>query len=523
MTPPRPHARLWFSAVFVLVTIFWTFDLARLHTGVPHPLDDVWEYGVTARHLLAGDGFRTSVLHPPLWGLRDAALTVPVLVHGPLVPLLFAPLLALLGAGALDHVAWLSALFALLTALLLFRVGTRHFGPAVGAAAAMLFTLAPLTVRAVHHDVSALAGAFLMFLVFDLLARERPHHTAAAIVLGLGTLVRPEMPLALAGLSMLAGGMGTVTLLLGIVAVSGAWWWHNWRVTGSPFFNLSSYLLVGYSERWPGISVLRDFALTPARWPGVLAEQTPGLPQKAVRCLPYAVKRALLTPSDLTGWLAAVGFFVSVARASTRWIAVAAFVCALVPVAVMSVMVRNTRYLVPFLALWALSGAVGAEWLWSRIPRVGRSRAWLLLLALLVLPSTVSELRAGAREAGALRIRLAAERAALASRVTPEAALPRVTALGIEPRAGTSRKAPRLMFSDTPDFVAWTTGRPTVWMTRWEYDRLPTPTAARSTGVAPRDSRPDRRMTPGAKLPVEPQSLPSRGGPEDTWFAEGLR
>ena len=188
---------------------------------MPDPLDDTWEYGVAARHLLSGDGFRTSVIHPPLWGLRDAALTVPVLVHGPLLPLLFAPALALLGAGALDQVAWLAALFALLTALLLCRLGTRHFGPAVGAAAALLFTLAPLTLRAVHHDVSVVAGAFLLLLAFDLLARERPRHTAAALVLGLGMLVRPEMALALVGLSMLAGGAGTVTLVLGMALVCG--------------------------------------------------------------------------------------------------------------------------------------------------------------------------------------------------------------------------------------------------------------------------------------------------------------
>ena len=131
MSVRHPHARIWLLAVAVLVGLFWALDLAWLHGGAPDPLDDTWEYGVAARHLLLGHGFRTSVIHPPLWGLRDAALTVPLLVHGPLLPLLFAPALALLGAGALDQVAWFAALFALLTALLLCRLGTRHFGPAV--------------------------------------------------------------------------------------------------------------------------------------------------------------------------------------------------------------------------------------------------------------------------------------------------------------------------------------------------------------------------------------------------------
>src|SRR5512143_3264505 len=121
MEPRHPHPGRWLAAV--------------LGAGVPDPLDDVGEYGVTARQLLAGHGFRTTVIHPPLWGLRDAALSVPVLVHGPLLPLLAAPALAALGAGALDHAAWPAALFAFLAAALVFRTGTRHFGPAAGAAA----------------------------------------------------------------------------------------------------------------------------------------------------------------------------------------------------------------------------------------------------------------------------------------------------------------------------------------------------------------------------------------------------
>jgi len=500
MVTRHPRARIWLTAVFVVVALFWVFDLGWLRTGVPNLLDDTWEYGVAARHLLAGDGFRTSVIHPPLWGLRDAALTVPLLVHGPLVPVLFAPALALLGAGALDQIAWFGAFFALLTALLLCSLGTRHFGPAVGAAAALLFTLAPLTLRAVHHDATLVVGAFLLLLVFDLLARDRPRPTAAAIVLGLAVLVRTEMTLALFGLSMLAGGSGAVTLVFGMAMVAGAWWWHNWSATGSPFFSLSTYLLVGYSERWPGISVLRDFSLTPAQWPRVLLDLAPELTHKAQANLRQTLKIAILVPSALTGWLAAVGLVVGAARASTRWIAIAAFVCTLVPMAVIAFTLLDPRYITPFLPLWALSAAVAAEWLWGRIPRAGRTLGWLPVLALLMLFATVPALRQEAREARAFAAQLAVERAALAPRVTPAATLPRLTALGLERPAGLAPTAPRLMFSDTPDFVAWTTGRPTVWVTRDEYARLPAPGAAVSAG-----------------------SPPPHGAAIDTWFHEDLR
>lgn len=500
MVTRHPRARTWLAAVFVGVTLFWVFDLGWLRAGAPDRLDDTWEYGVAARHLLAGDGFRTSVIHPPLWGLRDAALTVPVLVHGPLVPVLLAPVLAVFGAGALDRIAWFGACFALLTALLLCRLGTRHFGPAVGATAALLFTLAPLTLQAVHHDATLLVGAFLLLLAFDLLARDRPRPTAAAIVLGLGVLVRTEMTLALFGLSMLAGGAGAVTLLLGMAMVAGTWWWHNWNATGSPLFNLSTYLLVGYSERWPGISVLRDFALTPAQWPRVLLEPAPELQHKAQANLHHALKLALLAPSALTGWLAAVGLVVGAARAATRWIAIAAFLCALVPVAVITFTLIDPRYITPYLPLWALSAAVAAEWLWGRIPRVGRAPGWLPVLVLLMLPATVPALRQQAREARTCAALLAAERAALAARITPAATLPRLTTRGFERPGGAAPAAPRLMFSDTPDFVAWTTGRPTVWVSRDEYARLPAPGAAGTVG-----------------------SPPARGTADDVWFHEEFR
>ncbi|HET7224835.1 MAG TPA: hypothetical protein VFK69_03885, partial [Candidatus Eisenbacteria bacterium] len=73
----------------------------------------------------------------------------------------------------------------------------------------------------------------------------------------------------------------------------------------------------------------------------------------------------------------------------------------------------------------------------------------------------------------ALRARLERERAALA-------ALPAV--------------AP--MFSDTPDFVAWTTRRPTVWVSRAQYQALPA--CAGGTAAA--------------------AALPCRHDPRQAWF-----
>ena len=103
-TRPLAASRALLGALLIATT-FWVFDLGSLHGGIPSPLDDTWEYGVAARHLLAGDGYRTGVIHPPLWTLRDSAITVPLLIHGPLAPAIVAPLVLARGAKAIAAAA----------------------------------------------------------------------------------------------------------------------------------------------------------------------------------------------------------------------------------------------------------------------------------------------------------------------------------------------------------------------------------------------------------------------------------
>jgi len=176
---------------------------------------------------------------------------------------------------------------------------------------------------------------------------------------------------------------------------------------------------------------------------------------------------------------------------------------------VMSLTSFDPRYIAMFLPLWALAVGLAARWLWSLLPGVGRTDAWVALLVVLMLPATVPALVRAGREGRALEVRLREERAALAPLVTPATGLPRITTLGIERPADHLRAAPRLMFSDTPDFVAWTTGRPTVWVTSADYQRLPGPASA------VRRSPTGRVMASQAALS---DTLPSRGEPKDTWF-----
>ena len=483
---PRSHVISSPLAVALLLAAgFWILDLAVLRAGVPDPLDDTWEYGVAARHLVAGDGYRTSVIHPPLWTLRDSALTVPVLIHGPLIPALIAPLTLALGDRAIDSIAWIGAIFATLTLIPLVRLARRLFDDHVAIGAAMLVTLSPSMIRAVNHDPALAIGAFFFTLALDLAWRPESRPLAAGIAIGVASLIRPEMILAGGMLVLFADPRARWPLALGLIACVSPWWIHQYRATGVPFFNLSSYLLIGYSERYPQLAVLRDFHLPPSAWPAALRDMLPTLPRKWIHWAPRAAKHALLAPSAATGVLALFGLARWVSTSNQARLAKRAALLAAIPIVIMITAEHSPRYVTPFLSLWVIAAACGAREIMALIPALARRRgASIALLAILVLPSTIMELTRSTREARVLEARLESEREALRPLrlSTINARLP-----------GDVKELPP-MFSDTPDFVAWSTGRSVVWVTADEYLKLPFPSE------------------PGAGV------IPYRGSAEYTWF-----
>ncbi len=440
--------------VFAIAALFWCADLLFLRSGVPDRLDDSWEYGLVAKSLLSGAGFQTPVIHPPLWSLRDGMGTVPVLVHGPLVPLILTPLVAGFGAAAIDQVAWVSALFAALAAAATARLALRLSSVPVAIAAAGLVTLSPLMIRAVHHDVALPIGAWLLIVAIDAAWRPSPRAVLAGLAMGLGALVRPEFLLAAPLVLMLSRGhwwRGAIALL-GVVA---PWGWHGLVHAGTPFFNLSSYLAIGYWRERPGISVMRDFALAPSAWPAALREALPSLPAKWAEFFPSSAKRVLMTPSGATGLLVPIGLGFAFLRRESRDVAAAAAALALLPLAIMTATLYDERYLTPLLPLFAIGAAIGAQGISSWLPSwLRRDRLWMSALALLLSLSAGPALHDGWREGDIDRGRLAREREALHVNES-------------------HMRAQGLVFTDTPDFVAWTIAVPAVWIAAAEYARLP--------------------------------------------------
>jgi hypothetical protein len=438
-------------------------DLAVLRGSFVDLRDDTWEYLVAARHLLAGDGFRTSVIHPPLlaW-LRPADSTVPVLIHGPLVPLLLVPLVALAGDSAPGAIGWLSAPLALLAAAALFRLARPRFGDRVAGVAAALLPWTPLAWRALNHDAVLLLGALLFTLSLEAALRARPRPGWAGLWCGLCYLARAEalllapiVGIAAALEARRAGrpaGRAAALFAAGFAGCALPWWWHNALSTGSPFFNLSGYLAVSYWPPYHNLGALLDPTLDPTRWREELPALIGALPAKMWSFLPHAAKLTLLQPSVLAAPLT-IGGMVWLWRAG-RGMALATLGVLATLTLLMCATVYDVRYLATALPLICLASAAGAVRLVHRLGRWGVAAA-AALLALAVAPASWREATGPDQEA---RGRAAQE----------QAALDRSLESG----------EPMLVLSDIPDLVAWRTGWPVVWV-----DPEAAPEAARNTAA----------------------------------------
>src|SRR5437867_774232 len=351
-------------AVATLAALYWIVVLAILGAGPPHPLDDVWEDGLAARQLLAGHGFRTTMIYPPLWTLRDpATMTGPLEVHGPWLPSALALPLRLWGPGLLDHLDWAAAAVAVVIALQVFRLGSRWFGAPVGVAAALLWTFAPILLQAVAHSLSVVVGAVLLMTALDLIARDRARPLLAGLALGIGYGARPELLVAVPVLAAYVGGRGSEGLWragrvgVGFLAVAGAWWWHQAATTGMPFFNLSSYMLLGSTPAHPGTTLMRDFGAPPANWPTIFRAELPTLWTKWVPLVPRAARHLLTGLGASLGWLVVAGAWGMIAAPDRRREAGLVILVAMIPIGMMILANPTKLYLVPFLGLIAVAAA----------------------------------------------------------------------------------------------------------------------------------------------------------------------
>lgn len=453
---PRAAAEVLPRVVVVAAAcaLWWVGVLLAVPGGSPELLSDAWEYALFARHLAEGWGFRTSAIHPPLWPLHDERLTVPMLVHGPMLPCLITPFLLISRDAAVAAIPWIAALFATLTGVTLYRVASRMAGGPAGAAAVLLFTLSPLAIHAVLSDPSFAIGAFWSALAIERLAAGRA--VQAGLACGAGTLVRPEFLLVAPLLALAAQGAGW-RLLAGAVLPWLPWAWHQTAASGVPAFNLSSYLLIAFTPAYPDLSALRDFDLRIDRWHAVLLRELPGLWTKWLHAAPRALKHMIVAPGAATGWLAVLALLAARRGALAPLLPGARVVLVMaVPPLLMIAAQHRPDFMTTLLPLWALLAVLGALFLAG--PRDASRRRWVLIaLVVLAIPGAWRAVGDHAFSAAMWRDWLARERSVLMS----------------PPGPGLSGGAHGpLIFTDAPGFLSWTTGRTAVWVTQAELERF---------------------------------------------------
>lgn len=454
----RVPGTLWMA--LALVALLWAVALAALGVGVPDPRDDLWEYGVVARHLIAGEGFRTTVIHPPVWSLRAPSGSVAMWVHGPLIPLVLVPWIQIGGEGALDHAAWLGAGLVLLAAWFAGRAALRHGGAGAGASTLIVVALSPLLWSAAVHDLSMAAGALAIAIALDQAWRERPRGVTAGVALGIGALARPELLFAgLASMLILARGQDRIRTLIGLALPTAAVWIV--RAFGAlPARNLSELLVVCYTARWPELSALRDFHLTPGSLGAAIREAAPGLGAKWAHQGPRALFHLLSAPCVAVAPLMVLGL-IRGWTSSGRPAKVGLLLLAAIPISLITLTESSARYVMPWVPLAAVASVAGAREILRRT-RMSPSIASVIPV-LLTVPFAATSLATRAQEVPRLRAAIEAERVALRP-------------LDV---VRTRERSP--FFSDRPDFDAWITGRSVVWLERHEFDRLPPADSTEST------------------------------------------
>jgi hypothetical protein len=450
MTPaslPIRNAARWailascLAALFALVT----------YPNIP-PASDLWDYSQEARQLGRGEGFTSLYTYPVHLGPDDAPF--PVRWRMPLYAALGATLWQLgvpLPAGYFVLAVLAHAILVALVFLL-----TEHLHSTWAAHIAAAATIAsPLLLDPYSAGLSQVPAAALGVGVWLLLLRGRGLRSAlAAAVLAAGAWYLRSESLVMAPLWIWAAARGGrarrgVSFTVAYAALCIPWLFIYRAISGTAAPIQGNPMLL-YTQEFPGYSSSRTYG---EAMPGIL-EYLLGHP------LAFAwrfVKDLLGYGVDLLWGLGPVAVGLGIAglllrEPKERWgslrPAMPLLIAAAIQIAAFSMLERSPRFLVPAVPLVCVALGIAAAPTLDRI--CGRTRVYVLL-AVLVLERCVMlgfETREAARRFPPLPAAFATE---LRDELERHGALAR----------------PGLIWTDSPDWVAWHLDRPALLLPLW--------------------------------------------------------
>ncbi|MFB3880134.1 MAG: ArnT family glycosyltransferase [Armatimonadota bacterium] len=257
----------------VLFTVAWLLPCLAIQlwffsaqfTGLV--MVDAMDAAQVARHISEGDGFTTSFIRPLSLGIAPHAASHPDLYNPPLHPLVLAVAFNVLGAND-RTVGMVSVLFAVLTSVMAYLLGTRLLDKYAGALAAVLATL---TIGLLKAGVAGLNVSLLAFLLAALFCAIVAHRrtvrwsafcgaiAALAYLTDYSVLLVAVPACVLLALSQSADRRRHVAFfVLGFVVINLPWALRNWAVTGNPVGGMKLYSVAMWGTTHPVTSLYRS-------------------------------------------------------------------------------------------------------------------------------------------------------------------------------------------------------------------------------------------------------------------------
>ncbi len=290
-------AGLLIIALIVLATKFTSLDV----NGA--------DYAQLARNLATGHGYTTSVITPLSLALVPRIENHPEMTRPPAYVTVLA--LGMLIGGATDKtVAVISIIFLLLTALALYFIALRVFGPRVALWALLLYAT---SVPLLRQAISGLDTTFLSFLVTLLFGaliwnyraargeedeEEEPSRLGLCVPIAVGVLVGlcyltsydtlVLLPVALYFLwraDRPQAKRNLIAVLVVFLILVLPWIIRCSVIAGGPFISLHSYELAMFTDQYPGQTLFRRFDDVPskpwlmliAHWPDMVKKIGQGI------------------------------------------------------------------------------------------------------------------------------------------------------------------------------------------------------------------------------------------------------
>jgi hypothetical protein len=444
--PPSPTPRLpiraailWGLAALAFALLFTAATFRTIS-----PSSDLWDYSQEARQLARGQGFTSLYTYPTHLG-PDESPPFPVRWRQPLYAARGAMVLNVGGPLPLGYFLVVAQSHAALVAFV-FLLGAHLASARAGAIAAAAAMASPLFLDAFSPGMSQVPVAALSVLVWLLLLRGRGTGIAvvAAIVAAAAWYLRGESIL-MAPLWAWVAGRGNprrgVVFAAAYIVLCAPWPLWLQSATGAASSIQGNPMLL-YTPEYPGYSSARSYGhALPAALPYVLAHPA----TFAARW----IKDVLGFGLDLLGGLGPIAWGLAMAglllrdprgRYEPLRPTIPFAIAIALQIAAFAALERSPRFLVPIAPLVCVMIGIAAA---PALDRLCGRRAVAALFALLI-----------------------AERALTVAFQTREAPrrfppIPAATATALASATAESR-APALILTDVPDWVAWHLDKPAV-------------------------------------------------------------